>query len=49
MKFNRAVVVPFSSVVGSSVTLHDPVTGAYVGQLGIIVDFANEARVRVAA
>ena len=32
----KAKVVPFSSVVGSSVTLHDPDTGRVIGQLGIM-------------
>jgi hypothetical protein len=32
----KARVVPFSSVVGSSVTLHDPETERVIGQLGIM-------------
>ena len=32
----KAKVVPFSSVVGSSVTMHDPDTGRVIGQLGIM-------------
>lgn len=35
-KYPNAKVVPFSSVVGSSVTLHDPETERYIGQLGIM-------------
>jgi len=35
-KSHKARVVPFSSVVGSSVTLHDPETGRVIGQLGIM-------------
>jgi hypothetical protein len=35
-KYPKARVVPFSSVVGSSVTLHDPETERVIGQLGIL-------------
>lgn len=35
-KYPKARVVPFSSVVGSSVTLHDPDTGRVIAQLGIM-------------
>jgi hypothetical protein len=35
-KYPKARVVPFSSVVGSSVTLHDPETERVIGQLGIM-------------
>ena len=35
-KSPKARVVPFSSVVGSSVTLHAPETGRVIGQLGIM-------------
>lgn len=35
-KHKKAQVVPFSSVVGSSVTLHDPETGHVVSQLSVL-------------
>lgn len=35
-KYPKARVVPFSSIVGSSVTLHDPETERVVGQLSIL-------------
>lgn len=35
-KYPKARVVPFSSVVGSSVTLHDPETERVIGQLAIL-------------
>ncbi len=35
-KYPKARVVPFSSVVGSSVTLHDPETERVIGQLGLM-------------
>lgn len=35
-KFPKARVVPFSSVVGSSLTLHDPDTERVIGQLGVM-------------
>lgn len=35
-KYPRARVTPFSSVVGSNVTLHDPDTERVVGQLAIL-------------
>lgn len=35
-KYPKARVVPFSSVVGSSVTLHDPETETVIGQLAIL-------------
>jgi hypothetical protein len=35
-KYPKAKVVPFSSVVGSSVTLHDPETERVIGQLAIL-------------
>jgi hypothetical protein len=35
-KHPKAQVVPFSSIVGSSVTLHDPETGRVFGQLAIL-------------
>ena len=34
--YSRAKVVPFSSVVGSSIVLHDPETDRVVAQLGIM-------------
>lgn len=36
MTHPRAQVVPFSSVVGSGITLHDPETGKMIGQLAIL-------------
>ena len=35
-KYPKAKVVPFSSIVGSSVTLHDPETERVIGQLAIL-------------
>jgi hypothetical protein len=35
-KYPKAKVVPFSSVVGSSVTLHDPETERVIGQLAVL-------------
>lgn len=35
-KYPKARVVPFSSIVGSSVTLHDPETERVIGQLAIL-------------